>query len=654
MKKFMNFLKRHGKKISLVAGVTTVVALSAVAVSAWGPDRPTYTVEHPADHITFNSITNNPNVGDERNFVVVKDAANQNSGGWQDDINVQPGKEYLVRIYAHNNAASSLNLTAVNTRVSASVPTTTGKKVPISGFVSADNASPQQVWDDISLNSTQDFNVAYVAGSARIYNNGYASGGNGQALPDSIVTAAGAPIGYNGPNGRVPGCFQYANYITFKVKPQFAPAPNYSISKEVRVKGSNTWSHNVTARAGQEVEWRMQFQNTGATQLNNIAVVDRTPAHTTSVARSVQIYDANRPNGYTFGDDAIQGNLVNINIGNYGAHSNAWIYFNSKIDSEDKLPCGETSLVNNVYATPSGQPTVTANATVKVNRECQPNTPNFEIVKDVRKLGDTEWKQDVTVEYGDTVQYRIVVRNTGDTDLKNVVVKDNRPTGVDFVNGTLKVNGQTSSQDLFGSGVTVPEIKKGEQAEITFDAKVNQGETGACEVKKFHNIASAKPEGLEPKEDDADVNTKCNVAPAYACEALDVADLGNNSYRFSVRVKTEGGATVNKYIYNFGDATEELNTDKSVVEHQYAKPGQYSVVARVLFNVGNEQKEARCTAQVVVPEVPTTPPTTPNTPVKSIPSTGPAEVVAGIFGTSATAYGVMSLVESRRALKNVK
>lgn len=652
MKKFINFLKRHSKKIGLFAGVTGVIALGAVAASAWGPDRPTYTVENPADHITFNSITNNPNVGDERNFVVVKDAANQNSGGWQDDITVQPGKEYLVRIYAHNNAASSLNLTAVNTRVSASVPTTTGKKVPISGFVSADNASPQKVWDDISLNSTQNFNVAYVPGSAKIYNNGYAAGGNGQSLPDSIVTASGAQIGYEGPNGRVPGCFQYANYITFKVKPQFAPAPNYSISKEVRVKGTTAWTKNVTAQAGQEVEWRMQFQNTGDTQLNNIAVVDKTPAHTTSVAKSVQIYDANRPNGYTFGDEAIQGDLVNLNIGNYGAHSNAWIYFNSKIDSADKLPCGETSLVNNVYVTPSGQPTITANATVKVNKVC--NEPNFEIVKDVRKLGDTDWKQDVTVEYGDTVQYRIVVNNTGNTDLKNVVVKDNRPTGVDYIDGTLKVNGQTSTQNLFGSGVTIPEIKKGEKARIIFDAKVTKGETDKCEVKKFRNIASAKPEGLEPKEDDANVNTKCNVEPAYACEALDVADLGNNSYRFSVRVKTEGGATVNKYIYNFGDATEELNTDKSVVEHQYAKPGEYSVVARVLFNIGSEQKEARCTAQVVVPEVPTTPPTTTTTSITSIPSTGPVELVAGIFGTSATAYGVMSFVDSRRALKKIK
>ncbi len=649
MKKFIKFLKRHSKKIGLFAGVTGVVALGAVAASAWGPDRPTYTVENPADHITFNSITNNPNVGDERNFVVVKDAANQNSGGWQDDITVQPGKEYLVRIYAHNNAASSLNLTAINTRVSASVPTTTGKKVPISGFVSADNASPQKVWDDISLNSTQDFNVAYVPGSAKIYNNGYAAGGNGQSLPDSIVTASGAQIGYEGPNGRVPGCFQYANYITFKVKPQFAPSTDFEVAKTVSKAGAFDWQENVNVKPGDTVDFRIRYKNIGAVQQDNVVVKDKLPANMTYVNGSTKLYNALNPNGKSL-TDTLTG--VGVNIGSHSANASSFVVFSAKIGTNANLPeCGN-NLLKNVASVTTDYGTKKDDATVTVPKECQPDTPNFDIVKDVRKLGDADWKQDVTVEYGDTVQYRIVVRNTGDTDLKNVVIKDNRPTGVDFVDGTLKVNGQASTQNLFGNGVTIPEIKKGAQAEITFDAKVNKGQTDKCEVKKFRNIASASPEGLEPKEDDANVDTKCNVAPAYACEALDVADLGNNSYRFSVRVKTEGGATVNKYIYNFGDATEELNTDKSVVDHQYAKPGEYSVVARVLFNIGSEQKEARCTAQVVVPQVPTTPPTT--SPVSFIPETGPVEVIAGIFGTSATAYGVMSLVESRRALKKIK
>lgn len=85
-------------------------------------------------------------------------------------------------MYVHNNAASSLNLTAVNTRVMASVPNTTGKNVSISGFVTADNATPNKIWDDISFNSTNDFNLTYVSGSAEIYNNGYAAGGAGKAF----------------------------------------------------------------------------------------------------------------------------------------------------------------------------------------------------------------------------------------------------------------------------------------------------------------------------------------------------------------------------------------------------------------------------------------------------------------------------------------
>ncbi len=646
MKKFMKFLQRHSKKISLIAAVTAVAALGVVAASAWGPDRPTYTVAHPADHITFNSITDNPNVGDERNFVVVKDAANTNAGGWQDNITVQPGKEYLVRIYAHNNAASSLKLTATNTRVSASVPTTTGKKVPLSGFVSADNATPQKVWDDISLNSTRDFNVKYVAGSAKIYNNGYAAGGSGKSLPDSIVTSAGALIGYNAADGKVPGCFQYANYITFKIKPQFAPTTTFEVAKTVSEHNKFNWVENVNAKPGDTVDYRIKYKNTGEIQQNNVVVKDALPANVSYIAGTSKLYNALFPNGKTLSDNVTKGG---VNIGSHSPNASSFVVFSAKVGPNDKLAKCEINVLKNVASVTTDYGTKSDDANVTVNKYCVPATPSFTIIKNVRKKGDTKWAQDVTAEYGDTVQYQILVKNTGNTVLKNVVVKDNRPTGVDYVNGTLKVNGATSTQDLFKAGVTVPSIAINGQVEITFDAKVNKGQTDKCEVKKFQNIASAKPEGLTEKKDDANVTTECKVVPAYACSTLDAIALGGNKYQFTVQVKTSGGATVNKYIYNYGDATPEFSTDKNVVEHQYAKPGEYSVVARVLFNVGSEQKEARCTTQVVIPTTPVTPPVTP--PVTSIPSTGAGTVAAGIFGTSATAYGVLAMVESRRALK---
>lgn len=649
MKKFVNFLKRHSKKLGVVAGLVTVAAITAtVATAGFGPDRPTKVYNGPGtpgfDNVTFNSFTNVPNIGDERNFFTGKIAGEP--GGFYDPMTkLRNNDEILMRVYVHNNADTKYNADgsgiARNTKVRVELPavSTTAQNMTAKAYVSADNAQPQSIFDTLDMKAENGgyFGLQYVPGSASV------TGNDGvKPVSDSIVTT-GANL------GDVKGCFEYVRLVTFKAK---VVMPNYSIQKSVRIKGQTSadWKENVKVKSGQEVEWRMEVKNLGTTPLKEIKVVDEVPAGATPVANSVKLYNGNYPSGYTFPNTAIQagGKQINVNIGNYNPGINAFVTFATKVEQA----CGTKTLVNKAFATPVGYGAVVDDASVTVEgKVCENPTPNFEIVKDVRKKGDTEWKQDVTVEYGDTVQYRIVVKNTGDTDLKNVLVKDNRPTGVDYVNGTLKVNGQTSTQNLFGSGVTIPEIKKGAQAEITFDAKVNKGEAGKCEVKKFRNIASAKPEGLQPKEDDAIVDTKCNVVALYECTALDVAALGANKYRFNTRVKTEGGAKVNKYIYNFGDATEELNTDKAIVEHQYAKPGNYNILVRVLFTVGNEQKEARCTAQVTIPTVPETPVTPP---VTSLPATGAVEVAAGIFGTGATAYGLMAFAGSRRALKNVK
>lgn len=667
MKKFVNFLKRHSKKLGVITGVTAAIAITtAVAIAGFGPDRPTKVYNGPGtpgfDYVTYNSFTNVPNIGDERNFLTGKIAGA--AGGFYDPMTqLQNNDEVLMRVYVHNNADPKYNANgsgiARNTKVRVELPAagTTAQNLSAKAYISADNAKPQTIYDTLDMKAQNGgfFGLQYVAGSAS-----YTDNNGTHPVSDTIVTT-GANLGDQ------KGCFEYVRLVTFKAK---VVMPRYSIAKSVRIKGqtSNDWKENVTVNSGQEVEWRIEVKNLGTTPLKSIKVVDEVPAGAKPVAKSVKLYNGNYPNGYTYDDSAIQagGKQINVDIGNYNPGINAFVLFTTKVEQD----CGTKTLVNKAFATPQGYGAVVDDASVTVKgKTCTNPTPNFEVVKDVRKKGDKDWKQDVTVEYGDTVEYRIVVKNTGDTDLKNVVVKDNRPTGVDYVNGTLKVNGQASTADLFGKGVTIAEIKKGAQAEVTFEAKVNKGQTDKCEVKKFQNIASAKPEGLTEKKDDANVTTECNVTPTYECSALDAVALGGNKYKFTVRVKTTGGATVNKFIYNFGDATAELSTDQSSVEHQYAGPGEYNVVARVLFNVGKEQKEARCTAQVKIPSNPCpynpslpadsadckeTPETPGNPPVTTIPQTGAAEVAAGIFGTSATAYGVISLVESRRALKNVK
>ena len=67
-------------------GATAVTALPTYADNEWGPERETYTWEHPADKVTINSITDNPTLGDERNFVRVREYGTNDT--YSDNVNI--------------------------------------------------------------------------------------------------------------------------------------------------------------------------------------------------------------------------------------------------------------------------------------------------------------------------------------------------------------------------------------------------------------------------------------------------------------------------------------------------------------------------------------------------------------------------------------
>ena len=235
MSKLLEKLRTGNSRIGAFVAIVAAAIIVPATLYAWGPDRPTYTIEQPADHVTFNSITNNPNIGDERNFVGIREATAPNV--WHDDMQVERGKEYVVRMYVHNNAATNLNKVAENTTARITLPTTTGTSVQVVGSVSASNASPQMVYDHATFKGSENFNIAYIPGTLKYENNVF--GANGTALPESIFTSAGALLGYDKLDGKIPGCFEYAGYVSFKVKPQFAATPpsDFTVQKQVRKEG---------------------------------------------------------------------------------------------------------------------------------------------------------------------------------------------------------------------------------------------------------------------------------------------------------------------------------------------------------------------------------------------------------------------------------
>ena len=157
-----------------IAAAAVVTVASAVSVFAWGPSRATYTMANPADHITFNSIVdNNQEVGDERYFVSASPyTGNASNNVWSDNTVVEDGKEYVVRMYVHNNAASNLNLIAKDVRAYINLPTEASDSITVEGTIYSSNANPTKVWDQTNFTSKngENFNLTYVEGSAKYYN----------------------------------------------------------------------------------------------------------------------------------------------------------------------------------------------------------------------------------------------------------------------------------------------------------------------------------------------------------------------------------------------------------------------------------------------------------------------------------------------------
>ena len=178
------------KKIIVSALIAGLIGLSlgfGEEAQAWGPERTTYTNENPAPGAVFNSITNNAAVGDERNFVrIVQVSKDGTKGEYVNEVDVTGGNDYEVSIYYHNNASETYNKKeydykgiAWETKISAAFPQSlsAGEKGEVNAIISADNTLVKKVWDEAFLNAKEDVNLAYIAGSAKIYN-GFATSGS--------------------------------------------------------------------------------------------------------------------------------------------------------------------------------------------------------------------------------------------------------------------------------------------------------------------------------------------------------------------------------------------------------------------------------------------------------------------------------------------
>ena len=290
------------KALLTLAGLLVLVGVPAsMALAEFYPDRPTFDYNVEAQRVgsmngpVFNSFINTPSYGDERSFVDARRSDQTASGSYKNVLpDVTDGsKEIVVRMYVHNNANQSTNADgsgiARNTKVRVSVPTATSNVLRARGYISADNATPKVVEDTVDFTAAEDFTVAYIPGSAQLFDNDNFA--NGVKLSDSIVTT-GAPIGSDALDGNMKGCFEFEAVVQVRLKVTPKANPDIDFTKEVAVPGQNAWGERVDVKPGDTVKWLISFANKGQVDLNNVTISDKLPPHLQLVPGSVRYIDA--------------------------------------------------------------------------------------------------------------------------------------------------------------------------------------------------------------------------------------------------------------------------------------------------------------------------------------------------------------------------
>jgi uncharacterized repeat protein (TIGR01451 family) len=281
--------------------------------------------------------------------------------------------------------------------------------------------------------------------------------------------------------------------------------------------------------------------------------------------------------------------------------------------------------------------------------------PSYTLQKGVRAHGTTTFGEEASVKSGDQVDFSLGFKNTGGTNLNNVVLGDRLPVGLTYVPGTSEwLSGHTNGQwtkitndDWMKGGLNVGAYAPNSNVFIRFTAKVDDASKLECGLNQLVNHGFAKPEGQSTIEDAATVKVTRECAtptPVYSCDLLEITrDDASRTVTVSAFTQTsKDGASFKTVDLNWGENGAQVLTTNTPVgqKHTYTGNGPFTVTATAKFAVQGKDDQtatsASC-AKTVSFTTPVTPvaTTTPQTPAV-LPNTGVGNIF-GLFALVATA-----------------
>ncbi|MCX6811370.1 MAG: hypothetical protein NT039_01605 [Candidatus Berkelbacteria bacterium] len=440
MEKLKNIVKSKSAKIFAILFVAMLLVFSfAPSINADGP--------------IFNGLPD-----DQKLISGVNATQHPGSTDWTDPVSGNSGDTVDVLVYYHNIVEGT---TAKNTRISVILPSGEKTTQVLSAKLWATNADA--VRDTLTINSGETVKVDYIPGSTVWFPNRQGnSGGTGQPLPDGITTANGVSI------GGIQGCWQYAGYVLFQVRLMHTPTPppthpNIAIEKYVSKtnlgNGIYDWKKEVEADRGEEVAFRLSFNNDGDAAAQNVIVKDVLPAGLAFVPGSGTLHrsNGNAPVGEELFTDG-------VSIGTFGRGESAYIIFKARAADVHIL---EEVLVNTGIITAAGglRDEDQARVIVKI-----PAVPEIEKSKNAWNITQNVDATTIPAKEGDVIEYHLITKNIGNGTQMNFIVDDDLSDVLD----NAQIISISNNGSMQGNTIVYPKVDlaAGQRIDYTFKVKV--------------------------------------------------------------------------------------------------------------------------------------------------------------------------------------
>jgi hypothetical protein len=154
-------------------------------------------------------------IGDERYFVAVRKVGSEHL--WQWSIDADPGDELIVRAYVNNSCADNYGHGCWLQGTTLTLESF-HKPGRTSFAANLDAVNAKRVWDGVEIKTNPNATVELVPGSVTLESNAHPGSKGGLSLDQAAAFEDGVVLGYEEMDGEIRPGYQYALYVTFRVR----------------------------------------------------------------------------------------------------------------------------------------------------------------------------------------------------------------------------------------------------------------------------------------------------------------------------------------------------------------------------------------------------------------------------------------------------